>query len=113
MSLFTYSSSLIVSFWYLRRIKDLHNHHIALQMKFIFSFLMKCFSYSSSFIIFFFVVSGGYKIAPRACEVSGVQGTCMFVWECLKTEGQVRCLSVCLLVCLIVYLSVRCLSGSV
>ena len=32
---------------------------------------------------------GGYKIAPRACEVSGVQGTCMFVWECLKTEGQV------------------------
>ena len=32
--------------------------------------------------------AGGYKIAPRACEVSGVQGTCMFVWECLKTEGQ-------------------------
>ena len=39
----------------------------------------------------FLVCSGGYKIAPRACEVSGVQGTCMFVWECLKTEGQVRC----------------------
>ena len=37
----------------------------------------------------FFDVPGGYKIAPRACEVSGVQGTCMFVWECLKTEGQV------------------------
>ena len=58
----------------------------------------------------FLVCSGGYKIAPRACEVSGVQGTCMFVWECLKTEGQVRCLSVCLFVCLsvclFVYLSV-------
>ena len=36
----------------------------------------------------FLVCSGGYKIAPRACEVSGVQGTCMFVWECLKTDGQ-------------------------
>ena len=33
---------------------------------------------------------GGYKISPRPCEVSGVPGTCMFVWECLKTEGQVR-----------------------
>ena len=31
---------------------------------------------------------GGYKISPRPCEVSGVPGTCMFVWECLKTEGQ-------------------------
>ncbi len=29
---------------------------------------------------------GGYKIAPRPCEVSGVQGTCMFVWECLKVR---------------------------
>ena len=42
--------------------------------------------------IFFNVPSlpGGYKISPRPCEVSGVPGTCMFVWECLKTEGQVR-----------------------
>ena len=48
--------------------------------------LMKCLG----LLTFNDFSSGGYKIAPRACEVSGVQGTCMFVWECLKTDGQVN-----------------------
>nr|XP_040569289.1 serine proteinase stubble-like isoform X1 [Lepeophtheirus salmonis] len=29
----------------------------------------------------------GFSIAPRGCEVDGTRGTCMFVWECLKTDG--------------------------
>lgn len=28
-----------------------------------------------------------FKISPKPCTVSGVEGTCMFVWECLKSEG--------------------------
>lgn len=28
-----------------------------------------------------------YKISPKPCSVNGVEGTCMFVWECIKTEG--------------------------
>lgn len=28
-----------------------------------------------------------FKISPKPCTVSGVTGTCMFVWECLKSEG--------------------------
>jgi hypothetical protein len=28
-----------------------------------------------------------FKISPKPCSVSGVDGTCMFVWECLKSEG--------------------------
>ncbi|PSN47591.1 Serine proteinase stubble [Blattella germanica] len=28
-----------------------------------------------------------YKISPKPCSVNGVDGTCMFVWECIKTEG--------------------------
>jgi hypothetical protein len=28
-----------------------------------------------------------FKISPKPCTVSGVRGTCMFVWECLKSEG--------------------------
>jgi hypothetical protein len=32
----------------------------------------------------------GYKISPKPCRVPGqpnVDGTCMFVWECIKSEG--------------------------
>ncbi|KAL7292188.1 hypothetical protein TKK_0014142 [Trichogramma kaykai] len=32
----------------------------------------------------------GYKISPKPCRVVGqpnVEGTCMFVWECIKSEG--------------------------
>lgn len=28
-----------------------------------------------------------FKISPKPCTVSGVEGTCMFVWECIKSEG--------------------------
>jgi hypothetical protein len=28
-----------------------------------------------------------FKISPKPCDVSGVDGTCMFVWECIKSEG--------------------------
>ena len=30
----------------------------------------------------------GYSMARRGCQVAGETGTCMFVWECLKTEGK-------------------------
>ena len=29
-----------------------------------------------------------FSIAQRSCRVAGESGTCMFVWECLKTEGK-------------------------
>lgn len=28
------------------------------------------------------------KISPKPCSVNGLDGTCMFVWECIKSEGQ-------------------------
>lgn len=28
-----------------------------------------------------------FKINPKPCVVGGVDGTCMFVWECIKSEG--------------------------
>lgn len=29
-----------------------------------------------------------YKITPKPCLVAGkIQGTCMFVWECIKSQG--------------------------
>lgn len=28
-----------------------------------------------------------FKISPKPCKVSGVDGTCMFVWECINTDG--------------------------
>lgn len=28
------------------------------------------------------------KISPKPCNVNGLDGTCMFVWECIKSEGQ-------------------------
>ncbi|KAG5681913.1 hypothetical protein PVAND_011317 [Polypedilum vanderplanki] len=31
--------------------------------------------------------SQNFKISPKPCIVGGVDGTCMFVWECLKSEG--------------------------
>uniref|UniRef100_A0A182KGQ9 Serine proteinase stubble n=1 Tax=Anopheles christyi TaxID=43041 RepID=A0A182KGQ9_9DIPT len=32
--------------------------------------------------------SHNYKINPKPCSVNGIDGTCMFVWECIKSEGQ-------------------------
>nr|CAD7425478.1 unnamed protein product [Timema monikensis] len=29
-----------------------------------------------------------YKINPKPCSVDGTEGTCMFVYECIKSEGQ-------------------------
>ncbi|XP_065581578.1 serine proteinase stubble-like isoform X2 [Artemia franciscana] len=29
-----------------------------------------------------------YKIEPKPCKVKALEGTCMFVWECLKTDGK-------------------------
>lgn len=31
--------------------------------------------------------SQNFKISPKPCVVGGVDGTCMFVWECIKSEG--------------------------
>lgn len=31
--------------------------------------------------------NSNFKISPKACVVSGVEGTCMFVWECIRSEG--------------------------
>lgn len=28
-----------------------------------------------------------FKISPKPCIVGGYEGTCMFVWECIKSEG--------------------------
>ena len=28
------------------------------------------------------------KISPKPCTVSGFEGTCMFVWDCINTDGQ-------------------------
>lgn len=28
-----------------------------------------------------------FKISPKPCSVSGTDGTCMFVWECIKSDG--------------------------
>lgn len=32
--------------------------------------------------------SSNFKINPKPCTVNGLDGTCMFVWECIKSEGQ-------------------------
>lgn len=29
-----------------------------------------------------------YKINPKPCTVDNQDGTCMFVWECIKSEGE-------------------------
>ncbi|XP_039282069.1 serine proteinase stubble isoform X2 [Nilaparvata lugens] len=29
-----------------------------------------------------------HQISPKPCSVNGLEGTCMFVWECIKTEGR-------------------------
>ena len=39
-------------------------------------------------IFVFSCVTGSYKISPKPCTVDTRTGTCMFVWECLKTEGK-------------------------
>lgn len=28
-----------------------------------------------------------HKINPKPCSVNGLEGTCMFVWQCINTEG--------------------------
>lgn len=33
-------------------------------------------------------VSQNYKISPKPCSVNGLEGTCMFVWECIRSDGQ-------------------------
>ena len=42
-------------------------------------------SFSSKFGFF---ISDASKINRRSCKVAGEEGTCMFVWECLKTDGK-------------------------
>ncbi|XP_063709390.1 serine proteinase stubble [Culicoides brevitarsis] len=32
--------------------------------------------------------SQNYKINPKPCKVNSQEGTCMFVWECIKSEGE-------------------------
>ncbi|XP_017849065.1 serine proteinase stubble isoform X2 [Drosophila busckii] len=32
--------------------------------------------------------SQNFKISPKPCSFGRVEGTCMFVWECIKSEGQ-------------------------
>ena len=32
--------------------------------------------------------SQNFKISPKPCTVGGIDGTCMFVWECIRSEGQ-------------------------
>lgn len=32
--------------------------------------------------------TSNFKINPKPCIVNGLDGTCMFVWECIKSEGQ-------------------------
>jgi hypothetical protein len=32
-------------------------------------------------------INSNFKISPKPCLVSGVEGTCMFVWECIRSEG--------------------------
>ncbi|XP_055856370.1 serine proteinase stubble-like [Episyrphus balteatus] len=32
--------------------------------------------------------SQSYKISPKPCQIGNIDGTCMFVWECIKSEGQ-------------------------
>lgn len=32
--------------------------------------------------------SQNYKINPKPCTVNNQEGTCMFVWECIKSEGE-------------------------
>lgn len=31
--------------------------------------------------------NSNFKISPKTCAVSDVEGTCMFVWECIRSEG--------------------------
>lgn len=32
--------------------------------------------------------SHNFKISPKPCSGNSYEGTCMFVWECIKSEGQ-------------------------
>ncbi len=37
--------------------------------------------------VFFSLCQIDHKINPRPCSVNRLTGTCMFVWECINTEG--------------------------
>ena len=39
-------------------------------------------------IIYLFFSDDIQSMARQTCQVAGEAGTCMFVWECLKTEGK-------------------------
>ena len=39
-------------------------------------------------IIIYFISEDTRSFAKQTCQVAGESGTCMFVWECLKTEGK-------------------------
>ncbi|XP_037955602.1 serine proteinase stubble [Teleopsis dalmanni] len=32
--------------------------------------------------------SQNFKISPKPCSIGRIEGTCMFVWECIKSEGR-------------------------
>jgi hypothetical protein len=32
--------------------------------------------------------SQNIQITPKSCQANGLEGTCMFVWDCIKSEGQ-------------------------
>lgn len=32
--------------------------------------------------------SQNFKISPKPCSTGRIEGTCMFVWECIKSEGR-------------------------
>lgn len=42
---------------------------------------------SAASAVYAAVASQNFKISPKPCLVGGVDGTCMFVWECIKSEG--------------------------
>lgn len=57
---------------------------------------MRWSRWKASFLLFLFNLiikvsiakaSQNFKISPKPCIVGEVDGTCMFVWECIKSEG--------------------------
>lgn len=51
-------------------------------------FLLTIFIYSISLNIVLTQHTGqNLKIHPKPCKVNQLEGTCMFVWECIRSEG--------------------------
>ena len=42
----------------------------------------------NNIIFIYFISEDIQSFARQTCQVAGESGTCMFVWECLKTEGK-------------------------